>query len=196
MAQLDPSLFMPDPHAQWIRLRTLVLLRWVAVAGQIFAITIAERYFGLDLNLGLAYLAIGVAIVGNLVAVAIYPENRRLSESEALLFLLFDLVQLAFLLMVTGGLSNPFALLILVPVSIAASVLPARDTVILGALAIILITGIGFINLPLQTTTGFVLQMPAIFVFGFWCAIVIGVIFLGFYARRVTSEVQAMSQAL
>jgi len=196
MSIQDQSLPALDPLPNQIRMRTLVFLRWVAILGQIIAITVAQRAFGLVFEVGFAYLAIGLAVVGNLVAIFIYPENKRLSEAEALMMLLFDLLQLSFLLAVTGGLSNPFALLILAPVTIAASLLPARDTVVLGGLAIIIVSALALWSVPLQTAQGFELRMPEIFVFGFWTAIVIGVLFLGFYARRVTEDSQTMSQAL
>ena len=103
-------------RANWIRLRTMIVLRWVAIAGQLTAITVAERIFGLQLELGLCYLAIGVSIIGNLVAILVFPENKRLSEYENLSMVLFDLLQLGFLLFLTGGLHNPFSLLLLGPV--------------------------------------------------------------------------------
>ena len=73
---------MPDAgrRSNWVRLRTLIVLRWIAIAGQLAAITVSLRYFDLELNIGLCFLAIGAAITANLVAVFIYPENKRLSE--------------------------------------------------------------------------------------------------------------------
>ena len=115
----------------------------MAIAGQLAAITVADRHLRLQLPLGLCYLAVGAAIIANLVAIFVFPENKRLSEAEAMLTLLFDLSQLAFLLFLTGGLNNPFALLILAPVTISASALELRTTVLLGVIAIVLVTLIG-----------------------------------------------------
>ncbi|MEY3959511.1 MAG: hypothetical protein RIR14_164, partial [Pseudomonadota bacterium] len=100
-------------RGNWLRLQTLVLLRWMAIAGQLVAIGVATRVYDIDLPLGLCFMAVGVAVIANLILVAVYPANKRMSETEALLALLFDLTQLTFLLFLTGGLSNPFALLIL-----------------------------------------------------------------------------------
>ncbi len=128
---VSPSLglFNRDTRSDWVRLRTLILLRWLAIGGQLAAIAVADRQFGMQLPLGLCYLAVGAAIIANLVATFIFPENKRLSEAEAMLTLLFDVSQLAFLLFLTGGLNNPFALLILAPVTISASALELRTTV-------------------------------------------------------------------
>ena len=192
----DPELAPHLRRSDWVRLRTLIVLRWIAIFGQLAAITIAQRLFALNLDVGLCFLAIGASIVANLVAVFIYPENKRLAEFEVAAMLLFDIVQLAFLLALTGGLNNPFALLILAPVAISAMALRPGTTAIVAAVSVTLVTALAFWNVPLVTTTGFVMQMPKVFVWGFWVAIVIGILFLAVYAGRVTSEVHAMSQAL
>jgi len=177
-------------------LRTLIFLRWIAIAGQIIAITIAVRVFGIQLNIGLMSLAIGASVVANLIALFIYPENKRLSETEAMLTLLFDISQLTFLLYLTGGLNNPFALLILAPVTIAATTLRRRATIALGFSAIALTSLIAIFHRPLRESHGFNLQMTELQIYGFWIAIVIGVLFLGAYAYRVADETHSMNEAL
>jgi two-component system sensor histidine kinase RegB len=179
-----------------VRLRTLILLRWMAIFGQIATITIADRYFGLILPLGLCFLAVGASIIANLISIYLFPENKRLSEPEAVLMLLFDMMQLAFLLFVTGGLTNPFALLVLAPVTISASTLQLRATVFLGATAILFISLTAAFNLPLRLADGTALAIPPLFAFGFWLSIVVGILFLGLYARRVATEIRAMGEAL
>ncbi|MBM7067226.1 sensor histidine kinase RegB [Actibacterium sp. 188UL27-1] len=183
-------------RSHWIRLRTLIFLRWLAVSGQLGAIAAARYYYDLDLNLGLCYLAIGTAIIANLIAIFIYPENKRLSEHESQVTLLFDLAQLSFLLYLTGGLSNPFALLLMAPVSVAATALRLRSTLILGGAGIVLTTFLAFVYIPLRTEQGILLELPPIFRFGFWVAIVVGISFMAIYARRVSVELNAMSDAL
>jgi len=196
MALAAPALQTEERRAHWVRLRTLIVLRWIAIAGQGSAIVVAEWGFGFDLNLGLCFMAVGAAITANLIAIFVYPESRRLSEREVTLMLLFDLAQLGVLLFLTGGLHNPFALLILVPVTISATALRTGPTIVTGAMAITITTVLLWSSMPLTTMGGEILRMPQIFVAGFWSAIVIGVIFLGVYARRVTSEINSMSEAL
>lgn len=196
MVSPGPGLFNRDTRSDWVRLRTLILLRWLAIGGQLAAIAVADRQFGMLLPLGLCYLVVGAAIIANLVATFIFPENKRLSEAEAMLTLLFDVSQLAFLLFLTGGLNNPFALLILAPVTISASALELRTTVLLGVVAIVLVTGIGVYNIPLRFADGTELTVPPMFEFGFWLSIVIGILFLALYSRRVATEIRTMSEAL
>lgn len=183
-------------RSSWVRLRTLVILRWIAILGQIIALVVSVRILGLDLEVGLAAMAIGASIIANLFSTFLYPETKRLSELEAMLMLLFDLLQLCLLLYLTGGLNNPFALLVLAPVTIAATFLRLRDTAILGIITILILTALAAWHIPLRSTAGDVLQMPDLFRFGFWVALVIGVVFLGAYARLITSEIHEMSDAL
>jgi two-component system sensor histidine kinase RegB len=183
-------------RSSWVRLRTLVILRWIAILGQITALIVSVRTLGLDIEVGLAAMAIGASIIANLFSTFLYPETKRLSELEAMLMLLFDLLQLCLLLYLTGGLNNPFALLVLAPVTIAATFLRLRDTAILGMITILILTALAAWHMPLRTVAGDILQMPDLFRFGFWVALVIGVVFLGAYARLITSEIHEMSDAL
>ncbi len=196
MAMTPPELRNESRADNWVRLRTLIVLRWIAVAGQLSAILVARRYFDLELDLGLSLMAVGTAVIANLIAIFVYPENKRLTEREVTLMLIFDIVQLTSLLYLTGGLNNPFALLILAPVTISATALRTAPTLVVGAVAIVAVTFVMWFFEPLRTNMGFIMRMPQMFVFGFWTAIVIGVVFLGAYARRVSSEVSSMSEAL
>ncbi len=196
MATSNAALFNEVRRSNWVRLRTLIVLRWIAITGQLSAILVARQWFDLDLDLGPCFMAVGASVIANLVAIFIYPENKRLSETEVMWMLVFDITQLAALLYLTGGLNNPFALLILAPVTISASTLRTGPTLIVGSLAIVLTTLVMWFHIKLRTDMGFVMRLPTDFVFGFWLAIVIGVVFLGAYARRITFELNSMSEAL
>ncbi len=180
----------------WIRLRTLIYLRWWAVCGQIAALVAAQRVYGLDFEIGLCYLVIGASVITNLVAAFVFPATKRLTEPENLLVVLFDMLQLGLMLYLTGGLNNPFAMLIVGPVIVSASALSTRSTFFLGLTAIAIVSVLLRYHLPLRTELGVVIQMPDIFRFGNWMAIVIAVIFLGVYSRWVVSEMEAMSDAV
>lgn len=196
MATPTAGPFNEDRRRNWVRLRTLIVLRWIAIVGQLSAILVARQWFDLNLNLGLCFMAVGASVIANLIAMFVYPGSKRLSENEVMWMLIFDITQLSALLYLTGGLNNPFALLILAPVTISASTLRTGPTLIVGSLAIALTTLVMWFHAELRTDMGFVMRLPTDFVFGFWLAIVIGVVFLGAYARRVTSEVNSMSEAL
>lgn len=196
MTETNLGLMQGRERSHWIRLRTLILLRWVAIVGQLIAISVAQHLYSLQIELWLVYLAIGISVFGNMAAIFIFPENKRLSEYENFLMVLFDLLQLSFLLYLTGGLHNPFAMLVLAPVTISASMLGLRSTLIIGGTAVILVTLMSDFHVPLRTQDGFELRMPDIFVFGNWTAIVISIVFIGVYSFRISNEIRSMSDAL
>ena len=196
MAEPNLSILKGRDRGNWIRLRTIILLRWGAITGQLSALMVANQAYGLELEYALCLLVVGVSVIGNLIAMFIFPENKRLSETENLLMVMFDLLQLSLLLYLTGGLNNPFSVLILGPVVISANVLTMRSTIFLGMTAIAAVTILSSAHLPLRSADGTVLQVPEIFIFGNWVSIVIAVVFLSIYSRRVTVEMHTMSDAL
>lgn len=196
MAEHPRGAKRPRSSDNWIRLRTLVLLRWWAIFGQISALIVAQRLLDLELEVGLCYLVIGVAVISNLVAAFVFPENKRLSEAETRLVVLFDMLQLGLMLYLTGGLHNPFSILIVGPVTVSASAISSRSTVFLGVSAIVIVTLLIPFHLPLRTVDGLILRVPQIFLIGNWVAIVIAVIFLGVYSRWIVAEMRGMSEAL
>ncbi|WP_372884509.1 sensor histidine kinase RegB [Shimia sp.] len=196
MSDFSTELISGQRPRNWIRLRTIIMVRWVAISGQIIALLVAQLVFRLELEYGLCYLAVGFSVIGNLIAMFVYPDNKLLSESENFLMILFDLLQLCFLLALTGGLHNPFSILVVGPVTISASVLSVRSTTFLAALAIALVTLLLEFHLPLRLEQRFILRMPDVFLYGSWVAIVIAILFSSVYSRRVVTEMSSMSEAL
>ncbi len=185
-----------DIQGHWVRVETLTRVRWLAVIGQVTALAIAYHGFGLRFNLALCLAVVAVSVLSNLLSTAVYPRSRRLSETETLLTLMFDTAQLSLLLFLTGGLGNPFALLLLAPVTIAATTLPLRGAILLGTFTILLTTLLALTFEPIEMRDGSALMLPDLFRFGFWVALVIGIAFIGLYSRRVAAEKDALAEAL
>lgn len=190
------AIFVAEIGGDLLRMRTLILLRWGAIIGQLGAIAVARWVYDIDLNIGLCLLAVGASVIVNLVAISIFPENKRLTETESVLALMFDAGQLAFLLFLTGGLNNPFALFILVPATIAATALHKGSAILIGGVTIGLVALVTFVHQPLSYADGTTIAVPTIFELGFLLAIVLGVVFLGVYSWRVASETGSMRDAL
>ena len=108
-----------EAQGHWIRLETLTRVRWLAAFGQVVALLASVQLFDLQIPLVLCLSIVAVSVASNLLSGRIFPRSKRLSETEALLTLIFDTLQLALLLFLTGGLNNPFALLLIAPVTIA-----------------------------------------------------------------------------
>ena len=189
-------LFNMQARGDWVRLRTLVTLRWIAIAGQVVAVLAASQGMGFQLPLTYCALLISVSATVNVVVQVIHPAEKRLSEQGTLASLFFDLVQLVVLLMVTGGLNNPFAVLILAPVTISATALRLQSTLWLGISAMGAVALMTALYMPLVQADGTVLEAPELYRSGFAAALAIAVAFLSIYARRVTVEGYAMGQAL
>ena len=196
MTQPGPDARILYHRTDWLPLRTLILLRWMAITGQFSALIVAQVYLDFDLPMGLCLMTVSTAILVNLVANNVFPRNKRLTETQSMALLLFDTLQLAVLLYFTGGLTNPFSLLLLAPVVVSASALDLRATLIISAVAASCTTGIALFRMPLHTVSGQVFAIPKLFEFGFWLSILVGIAFLGLYARRISTEIHAMSDAL
>lgn len=179
-----------------VRLRTLTTLRWLAVAGQTAAILVVHFGLGFPAPLGLTLGVIAASAWLNLFVTLRFSPQRFLSDKEAAGYIAFDIVQLCALLFLTGGLQNPFAALILAPVTIAASVLPLRLTIAIGALAILAISITGLSNFPLPWRPGESLSLPAIYIAGVWTALSFSVVFFAAYAHRIAAESLQMRSAL
>ncbi len=179
-----------------VRLRTLIALRWTAVVGQLVALGMAVGYFGMILPLVPCMMVVGASVLANLLSIYAFPENKRLTELEALLTLMFDMGQLVLLVVLTGGMTNPFLLLVLAPVTVSAGALRLRTTVVLGTAAIAFVTMAALFNIPMRYADGTSLTVPPLFAFGFWLSIVVGILFIALYARRIATEIRAMGDAL
>lgn len=190
------SIFHMRARGDWVRLRTLVMLRWMAIIGQIAAVAVATEVLGYQLPLPMCALVISASVSVNIIAHIVHPAEKRLSERGTLMSLFFDLAQLVTMLMLTGGLNNPFAVLIIAPVTIAATALRMRPTLALGGVALLSIPLMAVLYVPLIASDGTELLVPGIFRHGFAASLAISLIFLGLYARRVTVEGYAMSEAL
>lgn len=196
MPTSEIEIFQEQQRSNWVRLRTLVTLRWFAIFGQAITVFAAIRFYNLQIDVGFPSIVICVSIIANFLCYYAYPENRRLSEREGFFWLVFDIVQLSLLLYLTGGLNNPFAMLIIAPVTIAATVLHRSSTIVLGILALLLMSLISRYHIPIVTADGIVLSLPVLFQFGFWVALMVSIVFLAIYARQVTTEMHTMGEAL
>ncbi len=179
-----------------VRLRTLTGLRWLAVGGQTAAILGVHFGLGFATPLGLALGVIAASAWLNLFTVLRFSPQRFLSDREAAAYIAFDIIQLSALLALTGGLLNPFSALIIAPVTIAASFLPLRLTVLISALALAGISMLGLYHMPLPWRPGEALALAPIYKAGVWAALSFSVMFFAVYAHRIAAESQQMRSAL
>lgn len=183
-----------DPGGR-VRIRTLAAIRWVAIIGQAAAILIVHFGLGFSLPVVSTSIVVAASALLNVAATLLRPASARLRDNEAALFLAYDILQLAVLLYLTGGLQNPFALLFLAPATISATILSLRSTVILSLLALSSISVLAVFHRPLPWS-GDGIELPDLYVAGVWAALALGTLFIVAYAWRVAAEARRMSDAL
>lgn len=193
MTARGPLLALDRPG---VRVRTLVQLRWAAISGQLVTLLVVGAAMGYPIPWGPTLAAIGASVSLNLGLAWLYRRRDRLDGQGALLHLGFDLVQVGVLLFLTGGLANPFALLLLVPVTISATLLSARATALLTAGALGLLALLWRWSLPLPWRGGETLVLPDVYRLGVLVAIALGMLFLSLYAWQVSAEGRRRQAAL
>jgi two-component system, sensor histidine kinase RegB len=179
-----------------VRLDTLVRLRWIAVVGQTAAVLIVHYVFDFQLPLTACLAVIGCSAALNLALRLLFRPIQRLEPDRAALLLAFDIVQLALLLFLTGGVENPFVFLFLGPVLISATALPPRLTLALGALAAVCATALVFVHLPLPWVSDEPLSLPPIYRLGIWFSLLVALGVIGAYAWQIAEEARLLTDAL
>jgi two-component system sensor histidine kinase RegB len=179
-----------------IRLDTLVRLRWLAVLGQTAAVLVV--YDGFDFEVPF-WACLGVIAIYASVNVALrlrFRWNQRLEPHQAARLLALDIIELAVLLYLTGGLQNPFSFLLAGPVLISAAALPKRMTLILGGLVFICATILVRFYYPLPWPEEEPLEIPRLYMIGVWLSLVLAIGYISIYAWQITEESRQLSDAL
>ncbi|MCT7374426.1 ActS/PrrB/RegB family redox-sensitive histidine kinase [Chelativorans salis] len=187
------------PHTRYgrsLRLATLIRLRWLAIVGQSAAVLVVAFWLEFPLPVGPCFVLIAASAWLNLYLTFRFPASHLLPPISALAILTFDALQLVGLLFLTGGLTNPFSLLMTVPVVISATSLPLLWTSFLGLLVIGLASLLAFFHMPLPWYPGTELAMPFLYVSGMWIAVTSAIAFTGIYAYRVAEEARLLANAL
>ena len=117
------------------------------------------------------------------------------SALELLLALSFDVIQLAGLLYLTGGLTNPFSILLLAPIAVSAALLDFRSTAVLVILVGVSATLLSRFHLPLPLLSdGFVL--PPLYLTGLLAALMVSALFISFYVWWLADKSRRTSASL
>ena len=185
-----------DPVDSRLRLHTIVRLRWIAVLGQLVAVCVVFFGLGFQLPIGICLTVIALSAWLNVFLAIWYPSRHRLGVVFATGLLAYDIVQLAALLYLTGGIDNPFTMLIVAPVTVSAATLPIRNTIALGFLALASTGLLVFEHQPLPWYSGAAFELPFIYKIGMFAAACASTTFLALYAWRLTKESREMSAAL
>jgi len=175
--------------------KTLVSLRWIAIVGQLIAINFVYFYLKLELPIGAVHGIVLVGLITNLILQFKIKENQ-LKDLYSGFFLIYDLLQLTFLLYLTGGISNPFSFLMIVPSILSSTFLSMGTTIILGTLTIVSLFFLKKYHEILPGLDAYQFSFPEYYLEGILISIIIGLIFLSYFGIRFSGETKKRSEAL
>ena len=175
--------------------KTLVILRWIAIIGQFSAITLVYFYLKLDFPILIAISILFLGFLSNLY-LQFGIRSITLRDFYASVFLVYDLIQLFSLLYLTGGISNPFSILMIIPTVVSSTLLSMGTTIILGILTIIFLFLLTIFHYPLPGIHDHSITFPKLYLTGYFLAIIVGLVFLSYFGIRFSGESKRRSNAI
>ena len=174
---------------------TLTILRYFAIIGQFIAVNIVFFYLELKFPIIESYTIIGIGLITN-IFLQFKIRVNQLKDTYASLFLLYDLFQLSALLYLTGGILNPFSILMIIPTIVSSTFLSMGTTIILGVITSFLLFLLSYTYFPLPGLDSNVFDVPNFYKQGILISILIGLIFLSYFGIRFSGETKKRSEAL
>jgi two-component system sensor histidine kinase RegB len=184
------------PRQRRPRLRTLIAARWLAIIGQTSVLLTVHFGLGFQTALTPCLFAIGVSTWFNVALMLTRPMQAEASDLDTFLGTSFDIIQASVLIGLTGGMNNPFVILLIGPIAIGAAALPLRPALGIGALGLVCATALKYWHLPLPWSTAEGVVMPYVYEVGMWAATVVGMLFTAGYAFTASRESARMELAL
>ena len=173
----------------------LTILRYIAIFGQFTAVNIVFFYLDLKFPIKETYIIIFIGLLTNLF-LQFKIKVIQLKDTYASLFLLYDIFQLSALLYFTGGILNPFVILLIIPTIVSSTFLSMGTTIILGVITSFLLFLLSYTYLPLPGLESNIFDVPNFYKQGILIAILIGLIFLSYFGIRFAGETKKRSEAL
>ena len=174
---------------------TYINLRWIGIIGQLITINTVYVIFNFNFNFTLANLIILFGIFSNLYLIYI-NKKTQLSDSSAFVFLLIDIVQLSFLIYLTGGIINPFAIFLIIPSIFSSSNLSLRTNLLLAIITIISIISLTFFHQHLPSPLNETFNVSLYYYYSIPIALIIALIFLNYFAITFGIESRLRKEAL
>jgi two-component system sensor histidine kinase RegB len=175
--------------------KTLVNLRWIAIIGQLVTVNFVFFFLKLDLPIIEAHIIISIGFITNLI-LQFKIKTNQLKDQNSVFFLIYDLLQLSILLYLTGGIFNPFSLLIIIPTIVSSTFLSMGTTIILGSLTIGLLFFLKKYHEILPGLDIYPFNFPEYYLTGILVSILIGLVFLSYFGIKFSGETKKRSEAL
>jgi len=175
--------------------KTLVILRWIALVGQYLTINIVNFIFKYELPFFYCSLVIFIGVITNFYLQFIF-KNNQLNNFTSTFVLFYDLLQLSLLLYLTGGITNPFSILLIVPAIVASTFLNLKSTINLSITTVAILIALTVYNFPLPHYGELHFHVPDTYLYALPIAIIITLIFLTYFGVRFGIESKKRTEAL
>ena len=177
--------------------KTLVILRWIAIIGQYISISIVYFFLNYQLPIFECTVIILLGVLTNLYLQFLVKENQ-LDNIKSSMYLLYDLVQLSLLLFFTGGVTNPFIILLIIPAIVSSTFLSLRSTVnlLIITITILVVLTVSYLPLPHKVSEELHFHVPNYYLYTIPLAIIIGLVLLTYFGARFGAEARKRSEAL
>ena len=181
-----------DNHS--LNKNTYVNLRWIGIIGQFITINTVNFILKFEFNYILSNTVIFFGAISNLALIYFYKENQ-LSERTSFYFLVLDIIQLSFLLFLTGGIVNPFSIFLLIPSIFASTSLNLKINILLIILTIISVIFITFFHEELPPPLNNYI-INKYYYYSIPIALIVALIFLNYFAITFGKESRVRKDAL
>ena len=173
---------------------TYVNLRWIAYTGQIFAILLVQFYLKYDFKYFFCIIIIFFSILSNLYLQFKIKDNQ-LKDFTSTIYLIFDILQLAALFFFTGGITNPFIFLIIIPAVFSSQYLHFLSSAILVFIITIALLFLTFYSYELPHPGELHFHAPDYYLYGIPISIIIGLFFLVYFGFKFGEESRIRKKA-
>ena len=174
---------------------TYISLRWIGIIGQLFSINLVYFYFNFDFNFIKSNIIIFFGIISNLYLIFIYKKTQ-LSDRSALFFLIIDIFQLSSLIYLTGGVTNPFIIFLLIPSIFASTNLGPRSNLLLLIITTLSIIFLTHFSEDLPEPIGNHFHVSEYYYYSIPIALLIALYFLSYFAIIFGNESRLRKEAL
>ena len=174
---------------------TYINLRWIAIIGQLITVNLIYFFFDFKFNLILTNLIILLGILSNLYLIYI-NKNTQLLDKSTFIFLLIDTLQLSCLIYLTGGITNPFIIFLIIPSFLSSSNIGFKSNLLLVSITILIIIFLTFFNQPLPYPVNEHFHVDSYYYYSMPISLIIALVFLNYFALAFGKESRIRKEAL
>ena len=174
---------------------TYINLRWIAIIGQLFSVNFVYYILNFEFEFIFCNIVIFFGIISNIYLIYFYNKSQ-LSDRSALIFLIIDILQLSILLFLTGGITNPFSIFLLIPSVFSSANLSIRTNLFLVILTTISIIFLSFYSMDLPSPISDHFHVSPYYYYSIPISLIIALYFLNYFALTFGNQSRLRKEAL